>query len=125
MKSIRDVYKIGKGPSSSHTMGPSFAMEAFVKENPENYNSILVTLYNKLSGIYRILGKSKEAMDYFELKYDADNYSKAFKQYRKIWIEENIGLLVVVIVLIFLVPLGIGRIRRIKREIDMADIFKV
>ena len=22
MKSIREIYKIGKGPSSSHTMGP-------------------------------------------------------------------------------------------------------
>ena len=69
--------------------------------------------------------KYEEAMDYFELKYDADNYSKAYKQYRKIWIEENIGLIVAVIVLIFLVPLGIGKIRSIKREIDMADIFKV
>ena len=35
MKSIRDVYKIGKGPSSSHTMGPARAMEIFVKENPD------------------------------------------------------------------------------------------
>ena len=25
----------------------------------------------------------KEAMDYFELKYDAENYSKAYKQYRR------------------------------------------
>ncbi|MBR4426250.1 MAG: hypothetical protein IKS77_00990, partial [Spirochaetales bacterium] len=24
MRSIRDIYKIGKGPSSSHTMGPGF-----------------------------------------------------------------------------------------------------
>ena len=27
MKSIKDIYKIGKGPSSSHTMGPAFAVE--------------------------------------------------------------------------------------------------
>ena len=64
-------------------------------------------------------------MEYFELKYDRENYSKAYKQYRKIWIEENIALIVIVIVLIFLVPLGIGKIRSIKREIDKADIFKV
>ena len=25
MKSIRDIYKIGRGPSSSHTMGPERA----------------------------------------------------------------------------------------------------
>ena len=35
MKSIKDVYKIGKGPSSSHTMGPARAMEIFVRENSD------------------------------------------------------------------------------------------
>ena len=35
MKSIKDVYKIGKGPSSSHTMGPARAMEIFVSENAD------------------------------------------------------------------------------------------
>ena len=34
MKSIRDIYKIGKGPSSSHTMGPERAAELFRKEHP-------------------------------------------------------------------------------------------
>ena len=34
MKSIKDVYKIGKGPSSSHTMGPARAMEIYVSEHP-------------------------------------------------------------------------------------------
>ena len=48
MKSIRDVYKIGKGPSSSHTMGPSFAMEIFVKENPDA-DSYVVVLYGSLA----------------------------------------------------------------------------
>ena len=66
----------------------------------------------------------EEAMEYFELKYDAQNYSKAYKQYRKIWIEENIVWLVIAIVLLFAIPLTIGRIKRIKWEIDMADIFK-
>lgn len=32
----------------------------------------------------------KEAMGYFKLKWDDINYSKAFKLYRKQWIEENI-----------------------------------
>ena len=35
MKSIKDIYKIGKGPSSSHTMGPAKAMSIFVSEHPE------------------------------------------------------------------------------------------
>ena len=67
--------------------------------------------------------KYEEAMEYFKLKWDDENYSKAFKQYRKIWVEENIVWIVAGIVLLFAVPLTIGRIRKIKFEIDTADIF--
>lgn len=31
MKSIRELYRIGTGPSSSHTMGPRKAAEMFLK----------------------------------------------------------------------------------------------
>ncbi len=48
MKSIRDVYKIGKGPSSSHTMGPARAAELFRNENPDA-DRYSVTLYGSLS----------------------------------------------------------------------------
>ena len=48
MKSIKDIYKIGKGPSSSHTMGPAKAMGIFVNENPDA-DSYEVTLYGSLS----------------------------------------------------------------------------
>ena len=48
MKSIRDIYKIGKGPSSSHTMGPAKAMEIFVREHPDA-ESYCVVLYGSLA----------------------------------------------------------------------------
>ena len=48
MKSIRDIYKIGKGPSSSHTMGPVKAMGIFLSENPDA-DSYEVTLYGSLA----------------------------------------------------------------------------
>ena len=48
MKSIREIYKIGKGPSSSHTMGPARAMEIFVSENPDA-DSYEVVLYGSLA----------------------------------------------------------------------------
>lgn len=67
----------------------------------------------------------KEAMDYFELKYDAENYSKAYKQYRKIWVEDNIVIIVIIILVLFLVPASIGKYKSIKREFETADIFKV
>ncbi len=48
MKSIRDIYKIGKGPSSSHTMGPERAARLFLEQNP-NADSFRVILYGSLS----------------------------------------------------------------------------
>ena len=48
MKSIREIYKIGKGPSSSHTMGPERAALLFRGEHPEA-QGFRVILYGSLS----------------------------------------------------------------------------
>lgn len=48
MKSIRDIYKIGKGPSSSHTMGPERAAKLFRREHSEA-DAFRVILYGSLS----------------------------------------------------------------------------
>ena len=48
MKSIRDIYKVGKGPSSSHTMGPAKAASDFRQETMEA-DAYRVTLYGSLS----------------------------------------------------------------------------
>ena len=48
MKSIKDIYKIGKGPSSSHTMGPARAMAIFRDEHPEA-ERFEVTLFGSLA----------------------------------------------------------------------------
>lgn len=66
----------------------------------------------------------EEAMDYFVLKYDADNYSKAYRQYRKEWVEDHIGIIIAVILALFLIPMSIGKVKAIKHEIDIADIFR-
>ena len=63
----------------------------------------------------------EEAMKYFELKYDDKNYSKAYKQYRKIWVEEHIIPIVIGILLLMVVPLIVGRIRHIRKEVSMAE----
>ncbi len=47
MRSIRDIYKIGKGPSSSHTMGPERAAKLFLSENP-GADRFKVVLYGSL-----------------------------------------------------------------------------
>ena len=48
MKSIRELFRIGTGPSSSHTMGPRRAAELFQLRN-EGCNKFRVTLYGSLS----------------------------------------------------------------------------
>lgn len=48
MKSIKELYKIGKGPSSSHTMGPQLAARLFLKQ-VEQVASFQVTLYGSLA----------------------------------------------------------------------------
>ena len=48
MKSIRDLYKIGRGPSSSHTMGPQKAATIFAAKHPDAAG-FRVTLYGSLA----------------------------------------------------------------------------
>ncbi|MCQ2408988.1 MAG: L-serine ammonia-lyase, iron-sulfur-dependent, subunit alpha [Clostridia bacterium] len=48
MKTLRELYKIGKGPSSSHTMGPERACRQFKKDTPEA-DFYKVILYGSLS----------------------------------------------------------------------------
>ncbi|MCK5731264.1 MAG: L-serine ammonia-lyase [Draconibacterium sp.] len=48
MESIREIYKVGNGPSSSHTMGPKKAAERFL-DNNKKANRFEVTLYGSLA----------------------------------------------------------------------------
>jgi tetratricopeptide (TPR) repeat protein len=76
-------------------------------------------------GIGKALARQEEygeAMKYFRLAWDTDNYSKAFKYYRKEWVEEHIGLIFTGVFLLSAVPLGAGRIRKIRREIRRAGL---
>lgn len=68
MESIKELYKIGFGPSSSHTMGPAIASEQFLKKNldatsfeVELYGSLALTGKGHLTDkiIYSVLGKER------------------------------------------------------------------
>lgn len=48
MKSLRELYRIGQGPSSSHTMGPRAAAEQYLNRHPEA-KRFRVTLYGSLA----------------------------------------------------------------------------
>lgn len=48
MKSIKELYRIGTGPSSSHTMGPRKAAQIFLEKHPKAA-AFQVTLYGSLA----------------------------------------------------------------------------
>lgn len=70
------------------------------------------------------LGKSElrqnnyeKAMEYFKVKKDAKEYSKAFVLFRKEWFEKNIGWIFGVLIIIAVVWLIVKRIKKIKQEV--------
>lgn len=48
VKSLTELYRIGSGPSSSHTMGPEKAARIFIAENP-GADKFKVILYGSLA----------------------------------------------------------------------------
>ena len=73
MKSIRDVFKIGKGPSSSHTIGPEHAAQEFLRRYPDA-ELYRVKLYDSLCKtgrghgtdrvLYAVLGKERTEVQF-------------------------------------------------------------
>lgn len=53
MESLRQLYKIGNGPSSSHTMGPRKAATIFAERNAGRASRYVVTLYGALAATGR------------------------------------------------------------------------
>lgn len=58
-------------------------------------------------------GEYAEAMKYFESKRDTDNYSKAFAEYRKEWVEDNIGKLIAGFAVLIMLPSVIRIIKKL------------
>ena len=48
MESLRELYRIGLGPSSSHTMGPRKAVEDFIRRHGE-VRAVKADLYGSLA----------------------------------------------------------------------------
>ena len=76
MQSVKEIYKTGLGPSSSHTMGPAFAAQQFSLENP-NADKISVRLCGSLAKTGKGHGTDralKEILQALVLKYHTINY---------------------------------------------------
>ncbi len=62
----------------------------------------------------------EEALPYFKIARDAENYSEAWRFYRKQWVEERVGWVFGIVFALLLLPPIIRKIRKIKREVDAA-----
>ena len=79
MKSLRELYRIGHGPSSSHTMGPRFAAQRYLGRH-RSAAAFRVTLYGSLAATGKghltdvaltdVLGPGLEIMWHPEIKPD-------------------------------------------------------
>lgn len=79
-----------------------------------NYNLAFI-------GIGRALMRQEqfvEAMEYFEMAHDRENYGRAFRLYRKVWVEENILWMVIVLACLMIIPLVRKTIKKMRMEVE-------
>jgi len=67
MESIKTLFRIGYGPSSSHTMGPRKAAEIFLSRN-SNETDFRVTLYGSLAATGKGHLTDRAILDVFKNK---------------------------------------------------------
>ena len=67
----------------------------------------------------------KEAMDYFQMAHDRENYGRAYRYYRKILVEKNIGWIVAGAACLLIIPLAVGRVKKMKWEVEAYERRKV
>ena len=65
-------------------------------------------------------GNYEEACEYFKMARDVENYSEAFRYYRSDLVEKNIGWIFGLVALVLVVPAVVGRVKKIKWEVDNA-----
>jgi len=67
----------------------------------------------------------EEAMDYFKLAHDRENYGRAYKLFRKIWVERNIGWIIAIVAAMLIILLVIGRVKKMKWEVSEHERSKI
>ena len=99
-------------------------LSGFYEESAETWRRVLAHNGNydlAYVGIGRALlreDRYKEAMHCFEVARDSRNYGEALRLYRKEWVEENIGWIFPLIVVLLVGPLLIGGVRKMRMEVN-------
>jgi len=104
-----DEYKAGRYESSAEVW------EDVLKMNG-NYDLAYI-------GIGRAALRQKEfqkAMKYYKLKHFREGYGKAFQLYRKVWMEENLWKILLILGIVIFVPLIVRKSIKLYKEIKEA-----
>lgn len=102
-----DLYLKGDYDGSADTWRDVLKLNA-------NYNLAFI-------GIGRSLMRQEhyeEAMSYFKMAHDRENYGRAYRYYRKIVVERNIGWIVGIIAALLIVPPIIRQVKKSKAEVE-------
>lgn len=106
-------------------------LEGRYDESAEQWRNVLKMNANyplAFRGIGRAVmrqNRYEEAMDYFRLAHDRENYGRAFKLFRKEWVERNIWWIILLLAAVLIVPLAIGRVKKLKGEVVAHELGKV
>ncbi|MBR6029311.1 MAG: NHL repeat-containing protein [Clostridia bacterium] len=79
-----------------------------------NYNLAFI-------GIGRALMRQEEygqALDYFQMAHDRENYGRAYRYWRKEWVEKNVGWVVAIIAALLIVPPVVRKFKSLKAEVE-------
>lgn len=93
--------------------GSAVMWEEVLKLNA-NYNLAFI-------GIGRALMRQenyKEAMEYFEMAKDRDNYGRAFRFFRAEWVEENVWWLVILLAAVLIIPVIRSSMKKMRMEVE-------
>ena len=82
-----------------------------------NYNLAFI-------GIGRALMRQEDyggALSYFEMAHDRENYGRAYRYWRKDWVEKYVGWLVAAVAVLLILPPVIRKIKSMKAEVEAYD----
>ena len=131
----RDLFVLDSTDCSVTIFSPTYyggliydALEKYADgkyEESASYWQQILLLNGNYDLAYIGLGKAelrqehyKQAMEYFKVKKDRREYSKAFVLYRKEWFEKNISWIFGVIIIAAVSWLASSRIKKIKKEVS-------
>ena len=96
--------------------GSALLWEEVLKMNA-NYNLAFI-------GIGRSLMRQEdyeEAMEYFKMANDRENYGRAFRFYRKVMVEENIWWIILVLAAVLIIPVVIRTSKKMRMEVEVHE----